>query len=71
MQIHHKKHKSHKTNFFDFAQSPQALVVSERSALFVFLCLLWPFPVKIPLPNFANASDINILLIIPFVDNSF
>ena len=37
-------------------QSPHALVVSHRSALFVFLCLLWPFPAKIPLPHFANAS---------------
>ena len=37
-------------------QSLHALVVSHRSALFVFLCLLWPFPAKIPLPNFANAS---------------
>ena len=40
-------------------QSPHALVVSHRSALFVFLCLLWPFPAKIPLPHFANASLIN------------
>ena len=39
-------------------QSPHALVVSHRSALFVFLCLLWPFPATIPLPNFANASTI-------------
>ena len=38
-------------------QSPHALVVSHRSALFVFLCLLWPFPAKIPLPHFANASN--------------
>ena len=38
-------------------QSPHALVVSHGSALFVFLCLLWPFPAKIPLPHFANASE--------------
>ena len=37
-------------------QSPHALVVSQRSALFVFLCLLWPFPAKAPLLHFANAS---------------
>ena len=40
-------------------QSPHALVVSHGSALFVFLCLLWPFPAKIPLPHFANASKEN------------
>ena len=39
-------------------QSPHALVVSHGSALFVFLCLLWPFPAKIPLPHFANASSV-------------
>ena len=37
-------------------QSPHAMVVSHGSALFVFLCLLWPFLAKIPLPHFANAS---------------
>ncbi len=25
---------------------------------FLFLCLLWPFPAKIPLPHFANASSV-------------
>ena len=40
------------------AQSPHALVVSHRSALFVFLCLLWPFPAKVPLENFANSLEL-------------
>ncbi len=41
-------------------QSPHALVVSHRSALFVFLCLLWPFPAKIPLPHFAKGSSLSL-----------
>jgi len=55
-----QKAQKSQNQFFYIAQNPHASVVSERSALFVFLCLLWPFPVKIPLPKFANASDINI-----------
>ncbi len=34
----------------------QRLAGFQRSALFVFLCLLWPSPAKVTLPNFANGS---------------
>ena len=67
MRIHHKEHKSHKTIFLVSHEARKPW--SFRNVL-PFLCLLWPFPVKIRLPNFATAPDINILLIIPFVDNS-
>ena len=30
-----------------------------EACLLVFLCLLWPFPVTIALPNSANASENN------------
>ncbi len=39
----------------------------DRSALFVSLCLLWPFPAMIPLPNFANASNYQSVFWCPFV----
>ena len=42
-------------------QSRHALVVSHRSALFVFLCLLWPFPATIPLAKFANALSCDLV----------
>ena len=45
----HKKHKRHKTSFLISR-------LAHPMVLFVFLCLLWPFPAKVPLPNFANAS---------------
>ncbi len=37
----------------------QRLAGFQCSALFVFLCLLWPSPARVPLPNFAKGSISN------------
>ena len=47
----HKKHKRHKTSFLISR-------LAHPMVLFVFLCLLWPFPAKVPLVNFAKGSDV-------------
>ncbi len=41
----------------------QRLAGFQRSALFVFLCLLWPSPAKVTLPNFAKGSSLRRLVL--------
>ena len=40
----------------------QRLAGFQCSALFVFLCLLWPSPAKVTLPNFAKGSSLRRLV---------